>query len=308
MSRNPVRASAAGGSASSARANLDRTESALPSFRHSGESRNPGATRSAVCRTPLDPGFRRDNGWRWLARPHARRHKRRAFSFAWTATPRRCKGSVIAGVPPRAERTVRRSTLTADLGNASGVSNHVSRLPVFPLSHDGPFHRGDPRWADGIRAEADRLRVETDDLSTLLVGAPEALFPALQACFVKAASHSGHLVMNLSLSRGCPGEPDDPICRSPALREAAQPAGPGRIDAALARETPVTPTGIATSAQIALYPLGRPDYMADIADCIGYLRRAKLSRQPQAFLHPARRRRGRRLPGDRDELSRIRRP
>jgi energy-coupling factor transport system substrate-specific component len=135
----------------------------------------------------------------------------------------------------------------------------------------------------GIRAETDRLRVETDDLSTLLVGAPEALFPALQACFVKAAGHSGHLVMNLSLSRGCPGEPDDPICRSPALREAAQPAGPGRIDAALARERPVTPTGIAASAQIALYPLGRPDYMADIADCIGYLRRADLAVSPKHF-------------------------
>jgi uncharacterized protein YqgV (UPF0045/DUF77 family) len=134
-----------------------------------------------------------------------------------------------------------------------------------------------------IRAAGDRLRVETDDISTLLVGAPEALFPALQGCFVRAASHSGHLVMNLSLSRGCPGEPDDPICRSPALREAAQPAGPGRVDAALARETPVTPTGIATAAQIALYPLGRPDYMADIADCIGYLRRAKISLSPKHF-------------------------
>jgi hypothetical protein len=67
------------------------------------------------------------------------------------------------------------------------------------------------------------------------------------------------------------------------LREAAQPAGPGRIDAALAREKPVVPTGIATAAQIALYPLGRPDYMADIADCIGYLKRAKISVSPKHF-------------------------
>ena len=135
----------------------------------------------------------------------------------------------------------------------------------------------------GIRAAGDRLRVETDDLSTLLVGAPEVLFPALQACFVKAAGHNGHLVMNLSLSRGCPGEPDDPICRSPALRDAAQLAGPGRIDAALAREKPATSTGIATAAQIALYPLGRSDYMADVADCIGYLKRASVAVAPKHF-------------------------
>ena len=33
-----------------------------PPCRHSGESRNPGATCSTVCRSPLDPGFRRDDG------------------------------------------------------------------------------------------------------------------------------------------------------------------------------------------------------------------------------------------------------
>ena len=32
------------------------------SCRHSGESRNPGATCSGLCRSPLDPGFRRDDG------------------------------------------------------------------------------------------------------------------------------------------------------------------------------------------------------------------------------------------------------
>jgi len=126
-----------------------------------------------------------------------------------------------------------------------------------------------------VGAAGDRLRVETDDISTLLVGAPEALFPALQACFVRAARQGGHLVMNISLSRGCPGEPDDPLCRSPALSAAARPAaGADRVSAALARTEPATPSGIPAAAQIALYPLGRADYMADIADCIAFLKRS----------------------------------
>ena len=33
-------------------------------YRHSGESRDPGATHSAVCRSPLDSGFRRNDGRR----------------------------------------------------------------------------------------------------------------------------------------------------------------------------------------------------------------------------------------------------
>ena len=36
----------------------------------------------------------------------------------------------------------------------------------------------------------DRLRIETDDISTLLVGPPEVLFPALRDLFVAAAQFS----------------------------------------------------------------------------------------------------------------------
>jgi uncharacterized protein YqgV (UPF0045/DUF77 family) len=134
-----------------------------------------------------------------------------------------------------------------------------------------------------IKAHRDQLRVETDEISTLLVGAPEVLFPTLQECFVKAARRSGHLVMNISLSRGCPGEPDDPICRSPALRAAATPAGEGRVEGTLDRLKPVAPAGIPTAAQIALYPLGRPDYMADIGDCISFLKQTGIHTRAKHF-------------------------
>ena len=57
-----------------------------------------------------------------------------------------------------------------------------------------------------------RFRIETDDLSTLIVGPPEELFPAMRDLFVAAAGRGVHCVLAATVSRGCPGEPDDPIC------------------------------------------------------------------------------------------------
>ena len=60
----------------------------------------------------------------------------------------------------------------------------------------------------------DRLRIETDDVSTLLVGPPEVLFPAMRDLFSAAAGTGRHCVLSAAVSRGCPGEPDDAICQS----------------------------------------------------------------------------------------------
>ncbi|MBM3598131.1 MAG: HMP/thiamine-binding protein [Alphaproteobacteria bacterium] len=109
----------------------------------------------------------------------------------------------------------------------------------------------------------DRLDIETDDVSTTLIGGAHVLFPALLESFSAAARVPGHLVMNLSLSRGCPGEPDDPRCALPARPD---PASETKVALAGPRRSPI---GIAASAQIALYPLGRPEYMDDIVACIG---------------------------------------
>jgi energy-coupling factor transport system substrate-specific component len=119
-----------------------------------------------------------------------------------------------------------------------------------------------------------KLRVETDDISTTLIGPPEALFPALKACFLAAAHTSSHLVMNVSLSRGCPGEPDDPLCHSPALTEASARSNGNPVDAALERRRSLPPTGVRTAAQIALYPLGQAGYMDEIAGCIAFAKEA----------------------------------
>ena len=49
----------------------------------------------------------------------------------------------------------------------------------------------------------ERLRIETDDISTLIVGPPEVLFPALRDLYVAAASSRHHVVLRGTLSRGC---------------------------------------------------------------------------------------------------------
>jgi hypothetical protein len=120
----------------------------------------------------------------------------------------------------------------------------------------------------------DRLDIETDDVSTTLIGAPEALFPALRESFLAAAAAGGHVVMNVSLSRGCPGEPDDPRCATPALQQRSAAGERDRAAIAVRRLRQGEPTGVRTAAQIALYPLGRGDYMDDIAACIEFTKQA----------------------------------
>jgi hypothetical protein len=48
----------------------------------------------------------------------------------------------------------------------------------------------------------DRLRIETDDISTLLVGPPETLFAAMHDLFVAAAKTREHCVLSAAVSRG----------------------------------------------------------------------------------------------------------
>jgi hypothetical protein len=58
-----------------------------------------------------------------------------------------------------------------------------------------------------------QLRIETDDISTLLVGPPEVLFNAMRDLFVAASKSGKHVTMHATISRGCPGEPDAEICQ-----------------------------------------------------------------------------------------------
>ncbi|HXF64274.1 MAG TPA: YkoF family thiamine/hydroxymethylpyrimidine-binding protein [Caldilineaceae bacterium] len=118
------------------------------------------------------------------------------------------------------------------------------------------------------------LRVETDDLSTLVVGPPEQIFQAVEGCFCRAARGAGHVVLTATFSRGCPGEPDDPIC---------EPAAPNPAAEAAVTPATVAPAGIPVAAQFALYPLGIPHYMNVIYDEIEATKQDGLFSRPKHF-------------------------
>lgn len=117
----------------------------------------------------------------------------------------------------------------------------------------------------------DRLRIETDDISTLIVGPPETLFPALRDLYTAAAASGHHAVLRATLSRGCPGEPDDPICQTAALANPSEPL-PERQAAALAAVSQAPETGQEAAAQFSLYVMGSGDHMTEIMGCIDFLK------------------------------------
>src|SRR5690606_40514523 len=87
-------------------------------------------------------------------------------------------------------------TLKADLGNASGARRMMSgaQLSLYPMSDDFVDIILDAVKAlDRYRNE---LRIETDDISTLIIGAPETLFPAMRDLFVRAAASGKHFVLS----------------------------------------------------------------------------------------------------------------
>lgn len=119
----------------------------------------------------------------------------------------------------------------------------------------------------------DKLRIETDDISTLVVGPPEILFPALRDLYSAAAASGVHVVLRATLSRGCPGEPDDPICQTNALANPSEPLT-ARQDRALATIADTPEKGQVADAQFSLYVMGAGDHMAEIMGCIDFLKQS----------------------------------
>lgn len=119
----------------------------------------------------------------------------------------------------------------------------------------------------------DRLRIDTDHLSTLMVGPPDVLFPALRDLFCASAGSGVHTTMHVTLSRGCPGEPDDPLCVPSTLHEPDQ-ALAARVSAAMAAVAAAPVMEQDTAAQLSFYPLGVDHHMDEIYGCIDFLKRA----------------------------------
>jgi hypothetical protein len=118
----------------------------------------------------------------------------------------------------------------------------------------------------------EKLRIEVDDVSTLMVGAPEPLFDAVRDLFATAAKGPAHVALHATISRGCPGEPDDELCRCEALAVGQSlPLEERRELAALAvRQAPTL--GVEIDVQFSLYVLGRDRHMDEIYGCIDFLK------------------------------------
>ncbi|MBY6154377.1 Ykof family thiamine-binding protein [Vannielia litorea] len=118
------------------------------------------------------------------------------------------------------------------------------------------------------------LRIETDDMSTLMVGAPEPLLDAIRDLFSEAARRPEHVTMHVTLSRGCPGEPDDPSCHCEAL-VTAQSLGLEERKALALKEVQSAPDmGVGIEVQFSLYVLGQDRHMDEIYGCIDFLKQS----------------------------------
>lgn len=144
-----------------------------------------------------------------------------------------------------------------------------AQISLYPMSDD--FVGIILNAIKALEPYRSNFRIETDDISTLLVGPPDQLFPAMRDLFVSASASGKHCVLSATVSRGCPGEPDDPICAPSSGALADRPLNE-RIQLAREAVANAALTGQPIAAQFSLYPLGAGHHMDEIYGCIEFLR------------------------------------
>lgn len=155
-----------------------------------------------------------------------------------------------------------------------------AQVSVYPMSDDfvdiilGAIKALDP-WRE-------LLRFKTDSLSTLIVGPPELLFPAMCDLLCAATRPDLHITMHATASRGCPGEPGDPIC-TPRTGHPRKESLAERIDACCDSVGKARPRGQPLEAQLSLYPLGLGHHMDEIYGCIQFLRASGIFNRSKNF-------------------------
>jgi hypothetical protein len=77
--------------------------------------------------------------------------------------------------------------------------------------------------------------------------------------------------MHATVSRGCPGEPDDPIC-TPVAGPPRDASLGGRVEACRRAVAAAPLLDQQIAAQLSLYPLGVGHHMDEIYGCIAFLR------------------------------------
>ena len=155
-----------------------------------------------------------------------------------------------------------------------------AQISLYPMSGDfvgvilGSLSALDPY--------RDRLRIETDDISTLLVGTPDVVFAAMRDLFVAAAKTGTHCVLHATISRGCPGEPDDPMCHVPEMTGPLSPLEERKANA-LAAVASVPALGQPAAAQFSLYTLGIDQHMDEIYGCIDFIKSSGVFEKSKNF-------------------------
>lgn len=145
-----------------------------------------------------------------------------------------------------------------------------AQVSLYPMTSD--FVDVILTGLDALTPYKDDLRIETDDMSTLMVGAPAPLFDAIRDLFSASARRPEHVTMHVTLSRGCPGEPDDPICRCDTL-ERAQDQSLAERQALAAQAVKDAPDmGVTIDVQFSLYVMGAGGHMDEIYGCIDFLK------------------------------------
>lgn len=137
------------------------------------------------------------------------------------------------------------------------------RFSLYPMRDDFV-----PLILDAVRGLPELgVQTETDDVSTCLLGKEPDLWEAIRVVVGRATATGAHVALNLTVSAGCPGEPDGDVC------------GPRAYDGPVGGEEGWSPEarGIGpVSVQFALYPLGTPDYMDAIYSEIERARQARI--------------------------------
>jgi hypothetical protein len=149
-----------------------------------------------------------------------------------------------------------------------------AQVSLYPMTSD--FVDVILSGLEALSPHREKLRMETDDVSTLMVGAPEPLFDAIRDLFAKAARGTAkgpaHVTLHATISRGCPGEPDDDLCRCEALTVGQSLPLQERASLALAAVKQAPTLGVEIDLQFSLYVLGQDRHMDEIYGCIAFLK------------------------------------
>ena len=177
-----------------------------------------------------------------------------------------------------------------------------AQVSLYPMTSD--FVDVILSGLDALTPYRQDLRIETDDMSTLMVGAPEPLLDAIRDLFAATARRPEHVTVRDPsgaeqmmvvwpgaspallelclvggstpgggpLSRGCPGEPDDPSCHCEALVRAQDLGLDARKALALEAVAAAPVTGVEIDLQFSLYVLGQDGHMDEIYGCIDFVK------------------------------------